>query len=472
MPGNTSSGCGERESMESWGPDHTYVIGHQRPDTDSIASAVGYSWMLNQRISQGTLHSEQAPVAVSSWLMSQIGHETVPARAGQPGPQALFALERFGVETPCLLTDAAPTFGHAALEQPYLLPESPLPFAMARVAAGDRVIPIIDAKCCPVGVVTSLALARAYTAPVNMTVMLSQTCGDIAEPAQIFKAKDRISDYRTSLLRSETEDFCVVSETGEYLGIAPRRRLLDPPRARLILVDHNELSQAVMNAEQADIVAVLDHHRLGNAPTAAPILFRVQPVGSTCTLVAMRCKVYRLTPPVAIAGLLLSGILSDTLLFRSPTTTPDDRCMAEWLAELATVDIETYGTELLNASPGLSVRSADETLDTDRKLYAIGDRSLSIAQVEVSDLAEVPQQRQALLEALEQRRQREALNVICLMITDVIHGRSLLLCVGEPRVLASLPFPRLSPGEYDIEEIVSRKKQLVPILNDVLEQVG
>jgi manganese-dependent inorganic pyrophosphatase len=437
-----------KDRHDPWAPELLYVVGHQRPDTDAIASALGYAWYLNA-----------------------IGQENArAARAGQPGEQAQFALKRFEQAAPRLLTGVAPTFGHAAISQPSVSPDAPLPAAMVRVAEGDRVIPLVDSEGKPTGVVTSLALARAYTAPVNVSVMLMQPCRSISENALTFAARDRISDHRSLLLRSENDDFLVVDDGGLYVGVATRRRILEPPRARLILVDHNELSQAVVGADEAEIVAVLDHHRLGNAPTAAPIPFVVEPVGSTSTLVAEKCRSAGLAPPPGLAGMLLSGILSDTLLFRSPTTTDRDEAIARWLVELAGLDLQTYGEELLRAAPGLNARAASEIVDADRKSYQMGGLSVSIGQVEVTGLQELPDRRAELLETMEQRRQSEAHALICLMITDVVAEHSVLLCQGESRILGALPFARVGENEFDLEDMVSRKKQLVPSLHAVLEE--
>jgi manganese-dependent inorganic pyrophosphatase len=438
-----------KERYERWNPDTIYVIGHQRPDTDAIASALGYAWYLNETS----------------------GENFSAARAGQHGEQAQYALRRFEMNAPQLLTGVAPTFGHAARTQPYVKPEDPLPAAMLRVAEGDRVIPVVDAEGIPVGVVTSLALARAYTAPVNVAMMLAQQCQSIAETPLTFRDRDRISDHRNALLRSETDDFLVVSEEGRYVGIATRRRILEPPRARLILVDHNELTQAVPEAEQAEIVGVLDHHRLGNAPTAAPIPFVIDPVGSTSTLVAEKCRAANLTLPRGLAGMLLSGILSDTLVFRSPTATERDEAVAYWLSEFAQMDVRTYGEELIRSAPGLSMRSAEEMLDTDRKAYTMGGVPVSIGQIEVTSFADLPDRREELLETMRAHLQKEGLAFLGLMVTDVVTGISRLLCVGEHWIVTALPFTRLNEGEYDLEEMLSRKKQLVPTLSAILDEL-
>lgn len=438
-----------KDRSDRWDPSRIYVIGHQRPDTDSIASALGYAWFL-----------------------AATGQDDVmAARAGQPGEQATYALKRFELASPTLLTGVAPTFGHVATMQTSVKPDDPLPAAMSRIAQGDRIVPVVDLAGKSKGIVTSLALARAYMAPMNMAEMLSQPCKNIAEDAPVLNHRERILDHRTGLLRSETDDFIIVNETGDYLGVATRRRILEPPRARLILVDHNELSQAVNDAEEAEIVGVLDHHRLGNAATATPIPFVIDPVGSTSTLVAERCKRQSLNPPRGIAGMLLSGLLSDTLVFKSPTCTDRDRAIAIWLADIAQVDAEAYGNELLRAQSGLGARTSSEILDTDRKNYEINGQSVSIGQVEVTGLQELPERRLELLEALAERKVRESLAFIAIMVTDVVTGKSQMLCVGEPWILTALQFKHIHDGVYDLEEMVSRKKQLVPILSAIIEDL-
>ncbi len=438
--------------MTDWDPNLTYVVGHQRPDTDAIASALGYAWLLDQ---------EGSPFPLGD-------RGVVAARAGQPNPQTLFALQRFGLAAPQLLGAVAPTFAHTAKAVAPVEPAAPLAGAVVRIAAGERVVPVVAADGRPLGAVTPAALARAWSRPAG----LAAPCAETMDPLPPFAAGERLSDHRGALLRSEVDDFLVVDESGGYLGVATRARLLGPPRARLVLVDHNELEQAVPGAEEAEIVAVLDHHRLGNPPTALPIPFVVEPVGSTCTLVAEQCRAAGQEPPADLAGLMLSGILSDTLLFRSPTVTDRDRSAAGWLAARSATDLDAYGAELLRAAPGLGGRAPDEVLDADRKSYTMADQSLSIAQVEVGGFQELADRRQELLAALAELRRREALALACLMVTDVVAGRSRLLAVGERRLVAALPFRRLADGEFDLGDMVSRKKQLVPALHAALEAVA
>lgn len=448
------------DRTELWAPGVTYVIGHQRPDTDAIASALGYAWFLRES-----------------------GHEDVIAtRAGQPGAQARYALERFEQPSPRLLTGVAPTFHHVVEKVTPLAPGASLADALDRLGSEEHhVVPVVREDGTPAGVVTPLALARAFARSLGNrggrlkggdTLPPLPDCGLVAEPIPTFVGRTRISDSRHVILREEGHLFLVVDDHGRYEGLASQRHLLAPPRARLILVDHNELSQAVAGAEEAEIVGVLDHHRLGNPPTAAPIPFVVDTVGSTSTLVTERCRANRLTPPRPIAGMLLSGILSDTLVFRSPTTLSRDKAAAEWLAGICRVDLLLYGKELLEAAPGLASRTPADIIDGDRKEYEMGGLRVSVAQVEVTGrtgMEELPHRRAELLEAMAARRRGEGIALICLMVTDVVSGRSRMLVRGEANLVDALPFDFLSDGEYDLEDMVSRKKQLIPALQSAIE---
>ena len=439
-----------RERHDPWHTELTYIIGHQRPDMDAIAAAIGYAWCLSQT-------SEDNVVA---------------ARAGQVGAQSAFALGYFGMKPPRVLSSAAPTFAHVASHQEPVRPDAPLAEAMARLAQGERLVPVADEDGKLLGGLTPLALASAYAQlTTGETRPGLQTCRAYIEELPTIPAGDRIRDRRGALLRGGGEEFLIVEEGGHFLGTASRRCLLDPPRARLILVDHNELAQAVPGADEAEIVGVLDHHRLGNASTAAPIPFVVEPVGSTSTLVVEASRQAKITPPADIAGLLLSGILSDTLLFRSPTVTTRDRQAAAWLADLSKVEILEYGQHLIQSSPGLVDRSANEIVDGDRKNYEMAGQAVSIAQVEVTGFQELPERKADLLEALDMRREQEGLALICLMVTDVITIQSHLLCRGEQAILGGLPFARADASEFDLGNIVSRKKQLVPALQSAIEEL-
>jgi manganese-dependent inorganic pyrophosphatase len=378
-------------------------------------------------------------------------------------------LELFGLEPPRLLAGVAATFGHAAEAVAVLPAAAPLGQALPLLGEGAGAVPVVGPDGAPLGAITAGALARALGGAPSPGQALEAPCGGAAEAIPALGASERISDHRARLLQGSADEFLVLDSDGRCRGMARRSRILSPPRARLLLVDHNELSQAVHGAEEAEIMGVLDHHRLGNPPTGSPIPFRVEPVGSTSTLVYEAAEAGGAVLPEPVAGLLLAGLLSDTLILRSPTSTPRDQAAALHLARLAHVSIPEFGADLLRAGAGLEGRPAAEVIKGDRKRYRLGNCEVSVAQVETAGFQELSQELPLLLEGLEAVRAREGLALACLMVTDIVTGTSRMPAAGEHRILAALPFPRLAPGEFDLGGMVSRKKQLLPALQSVLE---
>jgi len=246
---------------------------------------------------------------------------------------------------------------------------------------------------------------------------------------------------------------------------------------RLILVDHNEPGQALGALEEAELVEILDHHRLGNHSTHIPIRFTVDIVGSTSTLVSERIEDAGLSAPPALAGMLLAGLLSDTLILTSPTTTERDHRASERLARWAFVrngllageEIHSFGGQVLKAGSGLAARDFDEVVSTDMKIYKSGGFTFAIAQVEVTDLVQLDEHLEALSRALSGLRERRGLDFTMLMVTDVVDSRSRLVLENAPVILDGLPYPRQPDGTLLAEEVVSRKKQLLPVVLGLLE---
>jgi manganese-dependent inorganic pyrophosphatase len=243
------------------------------------------------------------------------------------------------------------------------------------------------------------------------------------------------------------------------------------------LVDHNEPRQAVNSLDEAELIEILDHHRLGNPSTHMPIKFSVDVVGSTSTLVSERVEEAGLSAPPEIAGVLLAGLLSDTLVLASPTTTDRDRQAADRLGRWAFVrngslageTVESYGKQVLQAGAGLSTREPDEIVTSDMKMYEAGGFRFAIAQVEVTDLLQLAEHLASLKEALNRLREQNALDFAMLMVTDVVLGSSRLLLKNEPSELSDLPYPRQSDGTRMANGVVSRKKQLLPVILGLLE---
>jgi manganese-dependent inorganic pyrophosphatase len=443
----------------------TYVIGHVNPDTDTIAAAIGYAWLLHERD----------------------GSDVVAARAGATNPQTTWILKHLELEAPLLLTDASPRFQAVTRRLDTTTPDSPLRDAWAITSRTGGVAPIVNEDGTPFGLLTGTSLfdflgmlvgPHPRRQEMRIADILDQPCREACDQnAPRFQANTRIRDVLNHILREEHNDFLVVDENNMYLGVCHQRDVLNPPRLRVILVDHNEPGQALGALEDAELLEILDHHRLGNASTHVPIRFTVDIVGSTSTLVSERIEDAGLSAPPALAGLLLAGLLSDTLILTSPTTTERDQRAAERLGRWAFVrngllageTTDSWGHQVLQAGSGLAMRDPREVVSTDLKLYETAGLKFAIAQVEVTDLLQLDEYREPLLLALNDLRERRGQDFAMLMVTDVVDNNSRLLLVNAPPILNDLPYPLLPDGTRRADSVVSRKKQLLPVVLGLLE---
>lgn len=443
----------------------TYVIGHVNPDTDSIASAMGYAWLLRARD----------------------GVDTVAARAGALNPQSAWVLKYLNLEPPILLTDASPRFESVMHRLDSIHPNAQLGMAWMLASRTGGVAPVVDEDGKPYGIINGFSLFKYFTEvlgpqPGDTTVrqMMSAPCKDAADTSvSKFPANGHIRDFLNRILRDEVDEYWVIDENGLYCGIAHQRDILNPPRLKIIMVDHNEPSQAIAALEEADLLEILDHHRLGNPHTHTPIRFTVDIVGSTSTLVCEQTAEAGLSMPPALAGALLAGLLSDTLILTSPTTTARDKQAADRLARWAFAGgsplrgetIESYGKAVLASGAGLSNRKPEEVVSTDIKTYEAGGFKVAIAQAEVTDLMQLSDYLAPLTKALDELKDRRGLNFAMLLITDIVRGSSrLIISSNAPPVLDDLPYPPLPDGTRDAPGVVSRKKQLLPVVLGLLER--
>ncbi len=445
--------------------DQIYVIGHVNPDTDSIAAALGYAWLLRER--------DKAPA--------------VAARAGAVNPQTAWVLKRLNLDAPILFTDASPRFESIMQRLDTIRPENQLGAAWTLASRTGGIAPVVGEDGKPFGIINGLSLFKYFTEtlgprPGDTTVreMMSASCREAADTAvPKYAANAKIRDMLNKILRDEYNDYWVVDESGRYLGIAHQREVLNPPRLKIILVDHNEPRQAIAALDEADLLEILDHHRLGNPSTHQPIRFTVDVVGSTSTLVSELTAEAGLSMPPALAGALLAGLLADTLILTSPTTTARDNDAAQRLARWAFVGgsplegetIESYGKAILSAGAGLSNRDPKDVVSTDIKSYDSGGFKFAVAQAEVTDLLQLTEHLQLLCSALDDLRDKRGLDFAMLLITDIVRGSSRLLVSGSaPPILDDLPYPPLSDGTRDAPGVVSRKKQLLPVVLGLLER--
>ncbi len=283
---------------------------------------------------------------------------------------------------------------------------------------------------------------------------------------------DLLEDLRLKLVHSQQAGAIVLSGDGRVSGVATKSHLIKNSPNRLILVDHNELSQSVPGADKVEILEVIDHHRLGNFHTDTPIRFINQPLGSTCSLVATLYQQAGIAPSQKVAGLLLAGLLSDTVILKSPTTTAIDRELLPWLEKHSNLNYEEFGGELFAAGSTMaSGIPARELLLTDFKEYQVGDYLLGLGQVEVVNFHSFHQRREELLAELQKIREEKGYELASLLVTDIVMETSLLLTAGPNELPYIIGYPQEGENLYRLKGVLSRKKQLVPHLLKVFKSV-
>ncbi len=280
-----------------------------------------------------------------------------------------------------------------------------------------------------------------------------------------------LQEAQRDLALSSQFAFPVVDQNGNLKGILAKADFLKPIPRQLILVDHNELSQAVDGAELVPIAEILDHHRIGAPSTESPILFLNRPVGSTSTIVGTLFQQAGVTLSKNLAGLLMCGMISDTLNLTSPTTTDVDRALMAELSALSGVDPATLATEIFSVGSPLLTMSPSEAVTADSKEYEHASSSYSVAQIEELSFAPFKAKRQALLEALEAHRAAKGYLFAALLITDINTQNSILLVRGDPSFTRLIDYPEAGEYGWRLDGVVSRKKQLLPYLTGLLARL-
>ena len=315
-------------------------------------------------------------------------------------------------------------------------------------------------------------LVSAYdTANCVWLTRMATPVGTLAETDfMVVKPGDLLEDLRVKLAHSRHAGAIVNTSTGRIEGVATKSHLIKNSPVKLILVDHNELSQAVPGAEKVDIIEVIDHHRLGNFHTDLPIRFINQPLGSTCSLVSTLYQQAGLEPEKKVAGLLLAGLLSDTVILKSPTTTDIDRQLVPWLEKLSGLDHKTFGAQLFAAgSPMASGAPARKLIFTDFKEYQVNDYLLGLGQVEVVNFHAFHERQDELMAELQKIREEKGYELAALLVTDIVMETSLLLTAGPNELPYIIGYPQDTDNVYRLAGVLSRKKQLVPHLLKVFK---
>lgn len=274
-----------------------------------------------------------------------------------------------------------------------------------------------------------------------------------------------LEHLRLKLLHSGEPAVVAIEEDDTIAGVATKSSLMTPVPYALILVDHNELAQAVPGAEAVEILEIIDHHKLGNPPTNQPITFMAAPVGSTCTVVATLYRERGLEPDKKIAALLLAGILSDTVILKSPTTTSRDRELVVWLEARSGLDHLAFGRDIFMSCSGFSAHgSAENAVRSDFKHFSCADVVFGVGQVEVVGFDEFFEYKDELRIVLRQIKEKDGLALAGLMVTDIYSETTLFLAEGKNEIAHVMGYPQIESHLYELKGVMSRKKQMVPHL--------
>lgn len=287
-----------------------------------------------------------------------------------------------------------------------------------------------------------------------------------------FGMDDYVDDVRDTMQKEKHRDFPVLDERGKYVGMISRRNLLSMKKKQLILVDHNEKSQAVDNIDGSEILEIIDHHRLGSLETMAPVFFRNQPLGCTATIIYQMYREQGVEITKEIAGLLCSAILSDTLMYRSPTCTEVDHIVAEELALIAGIQTDEYAKAMFQAGSDFSSKTEEEIFYQDFKAFCSNGTDFGVGQISAMTQEELDQVKEKLQPYLQQVIVERKVSMVFVMLTNILEENTYLICAGEgaEELVQNAYHVHEENGYYLLKGVVSRKKQLIPMFMSALQE--
>lgn len=287
-----------------------------------------------------------------------------------------------------------------------------------------------------------------------------------------FQRNDYIDDIRETMAKKRHRDFPILDINGTYYGMISRRSLLGARKKQLVLVDHNEMTQAVDGLSEAEVLEIIDHHRIGSLETMNPVFFRNQPLGCTATIIYQMYQENNIPVSVEIAGLLCSAILSDTLMYRSPTCTGTDREAAQELAEIAGIEVEKYANEMFAAGSNLMAKSPEEIFYQDFKKFAVNNFSFGVGQITSMAQEELDAIRDTMIPYMEKAMVNHGIPMLYFMLTNILRGSTELLCAGTGAREIALQAFRMPEDSQQIilQNTVSRKKQIIPAMMQVMQE--
>ena len=421
-------------------PMKTYICGHRNPDVDSIMSAYALA-DLRKRTGLDNVEAICAgrlPLR-AKWVFDHF--HVAPIRTKRD----------VYVRVRDLIDDTVPMIdANMRLDDALRLLEK----------SGESSLPVRTGAGVFAGMLSPAKLLNLFLSKADLSIPVGTA--PLHRSTLVLAAADRVHDIRSAAVRNAHNHFPVVDDHGVLQGTVLKRAFAETPPFSMILVDHNEMDQGIPGLEELPIMEVVDHHRIAFAKTKEPIKYTSDVVGSTCTLVARMFRGVGLRPTKEVAGLLIAGIVSDTLLFQSPTTTDSDRTLCAWLEKLCGESAERLMDGLMSVESPLAGMTADQAIANDAKSYTEGGRKFVLAQIEESQMAIFHRRVPELSAALDKAVSAGGLDFMALMVTDPVRGNSELMFAGDEAVRRALPYRKGKDGVLLMPGVLSRKKQLLP----------
>lgn len=436
------------------------VVGHKNPDNDAISAAVGYAYLKNEVARRSAGGGEPAQV----WE---------PVRLGPLPPETAWVLAEGNLPEPRLIDNVRVRVGDVMTPAPVSVPSSATMLEAGRLLNEHQVRALVVTNDDGTyrGLVTSRRIAERYVAATDaalegsavadsLIASLDQKVEECTEPALVLSKDDVLGEVVEDLLSSDLRE-AVVLEGGVAVGIVTRSDVAAPDKHKLVLVDHNERRQAVDGIDEAEVTEIIDHHRIGDVSTATPIKFLNLPVGSSATIVTLEARRLGIELPQAIARVLLSAVLTDTIILKSPTATDVDREQVDYLAGIVGVDPTEFGLAIFRTRGGCKDLPIEKVVCADSKEFPLEAGVCLIGQFETVDLPSVLEREDEIRAYMRELVEKNGYEFALLMATDIIAEGSQFICEGDRRIVNRVfGIECTGVGGTWMPGVLSRKKQV------------
>ena len=441
------------------------ILGHRNPDNDAISAAIGYAWLKNE-------------VEARSVADPAKRQKYVPARLGPLPPETAGVLAKWGIEAPMVVNNLYARVSDVMTANPYSVTTGATLLDVARLLRKHnvRALVVVNEDGTYKGVVSMRMIAERYVAATELVgeghshmavaadliASLDQRVDEILESdVRCVEPEARLDEATVDMMNSPLREAVVLDEDSIPVGIITRSDVAVHPHRKVILVDHNETRQAAAGIEDAEVVEIIDHHRIADVSTVKPIKFLNLPVGSSATIVTLEAQRLGIEPPKHIAAVLLSAVMTDTIILKSPTATAIDKQVVDYLAGILEVDPTEYGIEIFAYRGGDADMPIDKLVSADSKEFAYGDGMVLIAQHETTNLESVMAREPEIREYLRKRVEERGYACALLMLTDIIAEGSQFICEGDRRIVnRAFGINCTGQGGVWMPGVLSRKKQV------------